>query len=72
MAGGGYNHSALNSALNAVIDSVIDSAIQLCRDAVPTLPSKAEPRGVSGWRLGEAGRQRPTRDGQPYQEAALS
>ena len=40
-------HSALHSVLHAVLNSVINSA-PLCRDAVPTLPSAAEPRGGSG------------------------
>ena len=30
----------------------VPTSIQLCRDAVPTLHSAAEPRGDSGWRLG--------------------
>jgi hypothetical protein len=41
---------------------------RLCRDAVPTLPGAAEPRGVGGWRLA-VGSGRETADGsesRPY------
>ncbi len=55
-------HSVLNAVLHSVLSgkfgplssiqsSAIDSSINsapLCRDAVPTLPSAAEPRGGSG------------------------
>jgi hypothetical protein len=42
-----------NSEATMTARGAVPTSMQLCRDAVPTLPSAAEPQYDSGWRLGK-------------------